>query len=462
MRFPLLRITPLFLAALACGGETAEPSLAITHVTVIDGGDAAPRDDMTVVIIGNRIRSVGNDAPPANATVIDGRGKFLIPGLWDMHMHVSLLRGPQILPVFLDWGITGVRDMGSPDSIFAWRNEIAAGTRAGPRIVSAGLAFINQESGEVTPSTWSQGIVSPGEAPSSLERLAVNADYAKIQDSFMSRDVWFALAREARARNLPIAGHVPFSVTLEEAIDSGLTSIEHVLGLAPAFTRREAQMRQHVLAQPAADRYPALFAADAEAMDEIDDTRVRQVAALMVAKGVALDANLKDLESEAFATGGRWNEDPRLQSLSPDLVQEWRTGAARDFSAASITNLQKTFAAMPALIAKLHDLGVMVVAGTDAGAMFDFPGSDLHRELELLVEGGLTPHDALQTATRNPARFLGLADSLGAVQPGFLADLVLLDANPLENISNTRRIASVIRNGRVHPRAPRDTTLSRQ
>jgi len=171
----LLMLTLTIAAASGCSRETPPPSIAITHVTVIDGSDANPLTDATVVISGNRIRSVSQEAPPDGATIIDGTGKYLIPGLWDMHMHVSLLRGPGILPVFLGWGITGVRDMGSPDSIFAWRDEIAAGTRVGPRIVSAGLAFVNQETGEVTPSTWSQGITicgrgSGGRQPPCVER----------------------------------------------------------------------------------------------------------------------------------------------------------------------------------------------------------------------------------------------------------------------------------------------------
>ncbi len=456
----LLTIT--LAAIVGCSGEPPAASVAITHVTVIDGSEGAPLNDVTVLISGNRIRSVSHDAPPDGATIIDGTGKYLIPGLWDMHMHVSLLRGPDILPVFLGWGITGVRDMGSPDSIFAWRDQIAEGTRVGPRIVSAGLAFVNQEPGDITPTSWGRGIMSAANAAEAVNHLAAKADYLKIQDSFMARDVWFALARQAAARNLKVAGHVPFGLTLEEAIDSGLTSIEHTLGLAPAFTTREAELRSRVMAASAADRYPALFAADAEAVGEIDDARVQAIAALMIKRGVALDANLKDLESEAFATSGRWNNDRRLNGLAPELVKEWRDGAARDFSPASLTNLQKTFAAMPALIARLHGLGVMVVAGTDAGAMFDFPGSDLHHELELLVEGGLTPLQALQTATVNPARYMGFADSLGVVRDGFVADLVLLDADPLQNISNTRRIHAVVRDGRIYDRAQLQAMVERK
>jgi imidazolonepropionase-like amidohydrolase len=442
--------------------DRSPAGLAITHVTVIDGSGVAPLADVNVVITGNRIRSIGRDSPPAGATVVDGSGKYLIPGLWDTHMHVSLLRGPEILPMFVAWGITGVRDMGSPDSIFAWRDEIAAGTRVGPRIVSAGLAFVNHATGEITPSTWGQGITSAADAPAAVERVAAHADYVKIQDSFMQRDVWLALAREARSHGLQVAGHVPFGLDLEEAIDSGFTSIEHSLGLAPAFTTHEHELRSRVMATADAGRYNALFAADAEAVGEIDDARLRAVAALMVERGVALDANLKDLESEAFAASGRWNDDPRLARLAPDLVKEWRDGAARDFGETNTKQLRTTFAAMPGIIARLQDLGVMILAGTDAGAMFDFPATDLHRELALLVGGGLTPMEALQSATLNPARYMGLADSLGIVRADYVADLVLLDADPLQNIENTRRIAAVIRNGKLYDRSMLQAMAGRQ
>ncbi len=452
-----LRCIVALSAGMCLGCRGAAPpaaSVAITHVTVIDASGAAPSPDVTVLISGNRIQSIGHEAAPAGATVVDGSGKYLIPGLWDMHMHVSLLRGPAILPLFLAWGITGVRDMGSPDSIFVWRDEIAAGRRVGPRIVAAGLAFVNHATGAITPSTWGQGITDAAAAPQAVARVAEHADYVKIQDSFMRRDVWHALAREARARRMPIAGHVPFGLDLEEAIDSGLTSIEHSLGLAPAFTNRERDLRNRVLVQKDdAQRYNALYAADAEAVAHIDSTRVRALAALMVQRGVALDATLKDLESEAFAASGRWNDDPRLEDLAPDLVNDWRNQGAHDFNATSTADLRVTFAAMPALVARLEHLGVMILAGTDAGAMFDFPATDLHRELELLVEGGLTPVEALRSATLDPARYLGLADSLGVIRAGYVADLVLLDADPLQDIHNTRRIAAVIRNGHVLDRA---------
>jgi len=312
---------------------------------------------------------------------------------------------------------------------------------------------VNHATGEITPGTWGQGITTAADAPEAVKRVAAHANYVKIQDSFMEREVWLALARESTARGLQVAGHVPFGLTLEEAIENGLTSIEHSLGLAPAFTTRESELRERVMsANGDADRYAALFAADAEAVGEIDDARVRAIAALMVQRGVAVDANLKDLESEAFAASGRWNEDPRLDRLAPDLVTEWRESAGRDFNETSTDHLRVTFAAMPALIARLQDLGVMILAGTDAGAMFDFPATDLHRELALLVGGGLTPMEALQSATRDPARYMGFADSLGIVRADYIADLVLLDADPLQDINNTRHIAAVIRSGRVYDR----------
>ena len=456
----------LSLFTVACADTLKDAAtIAITNVTVLDGTGAPPRSNETVLIHGNRIVSIGASESvdvPADASMVDGQGKFLIPGLWDMHMHFSLLGGPSILPVFTANGVTGVRDNGSGDSVFVWQREIAEGRRMGPRIVSSGLAFVGYETPENAPGGWAQGIVSLDDVGPALRHRSETADFVKTQDSFMPRDRWSAIAAEATEYGMALAGHVPMSLTLEEAIQQGFTSIEHSLGFAMALTTDEADARARVMAaNEDGDGYTALFEEDDRALGRVDERRLAAVAATMVENGVAFDANLQDLRAMAWSSSGQWNDDPRLLYLPEEIADSWREAAAGDFFNETNTgHLRRTFERMPQIVARLHEQGVMILAGTDAGAMFDFPGFDIHSELAMLVGGGLSPMNAIRTATVNPAMFMGMADSLGTVETGKLADLVLLDANPLDDIRNTERIAAVLQNGNYYDRSALDAMLA--
>ena len=439
-------------------------TIAITNVTVIDATGNPPRPDQTVLIQESRIASIGTsgnvDVPP-DASMVDGQGKFLIPGLWDIHMHFSLLGGPSILPVFTANGVTGVRDNGSGDEVFVWQREVAEGSHQGPRIVSSGLEFVGYETPEDDSAGWGQGILSLDAVEPVLRHRSETADFGKIQDGFMPRDRWSAIAREATKYGLEIAGHVPMSLILEEAIQQGFSSIEHSLGFAMALTNDEAAARARVMAaNEAGNGYAALFEEDDRALGNVDDERLAAIAALMVGNGVAFDANLQDLRAMAWSSSGQWDDDPRLQYLPEAIADSWRQAAAdNSFNETDIGNLRRTFERMPQILARLHQHGVMILAGTDAGAMFDFPGFDIHNELAMLVGGGLSPMDAIRTATVNPAVFMGMDDSLGTVEVGKLADLLLLDANPLDDITNTQRITAVFQNGNYYDRAVLDAML---
>ena len=438
-------------------------TIAITHVTVIDGTGSPPRADETVLIQRNRIVSIGPSESvdvPSDATIVDGQGRFLIPGLWDMHMHFSLLGGPSILPLFTANGVTGVRDNGTGDSVFVWQREVAEGSRRGPRIVSSGLALVGYETPENDSGGWAQGIVSLDDVEPVLQHRSETANFVKIQDSFMARDRWSAIAGEATKYGMEIAGHVPMSLTLEEAIEQGFTSIEHSLGFAMALTTDEAAARARVMAaNEVGNGYAALFEEDDRALGRVDEGRLAAVAAMMVENGVAFDANLQDLRAMAWSSSGQWNDDPRLRYLPEEVADSWREAAAGDPDDSNTEYLRRTFERMPQIVARLHERGVMILAGTDAGAMFDFPGFDIHTELAMLVDGGLSPMDAIRTATVNPALFMGMADSLGTVEAGKLADLLLLDANPLDDITNTQRITAVFQNGNYYDRAALDAML---
>ena len=276
----------------------------------------------------------------------------------------------------------------------------------------------------------------------------------------MERAWWSAAAAEAAVRGLPIVGHAPVDVPLTEAIGLGLHSIEHTMGLPLALSASGGRLRERVMrAEGASARYTALYQADLEALATLDTSRLSAVATLMRGRGVALSPTLTDLRAMATSPSGRWSQDPRLATIPPAVRDLWR-GDAAGRPPAQTLNLQRLYERIPAIVLALHRAGVTILAGTDAGAMYDFPGSDLHSELWHMVQAGLTPLEALRTATLTPARFMNVADSLGSIRSGKLADLVLLDGNPLADIRNTERISGVVANGRYLDRPALDLLLA--
>jgi imidazolonepropionase-like amidohydrolase len=384
----------------------AQSALVLRGVTVIDGTGAPPLPNRTVIIDGSRIRQiVGADeraTRPAGARVVDARGKFVIPGLWDMHVHLT---ADDLAPL-VAYGVTGVRDMGNILSdVDAWRAQVGDGTLVGPRIVRVGPIL----NGEVFGPTHVK-VGSESEARTAVRLLKqVSVDAIKLHKA-ISRDAYFGLAAEAKQLGIPFVGHVPEAVTLEEASEAGQSSIEHMQTL---FERS---------APPKREDMPALFARFAKNGNAFTPT-------LVLFRASADPANI----------------DPGTLKQYPDIP------AGR----------MRIFGQFLELLAGMERAGVTLMTGTDLGIQRWFaPGSSLHDELAIFVQAGLTPMQALQAATLNPARFLGV--DAGTIEPGKLADLVLLDANPLDDIRNSRRIRAVIINARYFDRAQLDELLRRR
>lgn len=425
----------------------AQQAVAFTHVSVIDGTNPSPRPDQTVVIRGNRIAQVGPAAStsiPAGTTVMDSRGKFLVPGLWDMHVHTVMPGGRAVLALYVANGVTGVRDMaGDWAQITAWRREIADGRLVGPRIVAAGPYI---EGGDVPiPHILAR---TPEEAVAAVDSLArLGVDFVKLHSQF-KREVYFAAARAARARGLRVAGHVPRSITPEEASDSGVSSIEHMLQVPTPCTPAESLALaprfpvQSVLGRCTSDDLQPLFARLVRNGTWVVPTLVagyeiavwprRELPGDTVA--AYLPDSLRRYVAEIF---------PMPDSIPPDADVVGRA----------------LFAKRVALVGAMYRAGVGILPGTDAPLRNSPPGFGLHGELALLAQAGLSPFDVLRLATLEPARYLGLLDSLGTIGPGKLADLVLLDADPLADIANLRRVGAVMANGRLLDAKAREALL---
>lgn len=425
----------LMIASAAPGGAGPPPgAFALDHVSVIDVGSGTVETDRMLVVSAGRITALGRSGevePPPGALAVDATGKFVIPGLWDMHVHIH---DPAFLELLVAEGITGVREMGGdPAVVRDWRDRIADGRLRGPRIVMAGRIL------DGPSPTWPGISYAIHDAEEARRTVQVSkregSDFIKVYNG-LSRDAYFAIIGEAKQLGLSVAGHVPFSISAAEASDAGQRSIEHLTGVLEACTS------QPNAAPAGADHQWYLTNYDRQRADSLYARFVRngtwQVPTLVVKKSLAWIHELS----------GR--DDPRLRFIPARISDRWEPG--RDFRLRGrrpeyFVLQQRVFEKDLVLVRDMRRAGVRFLAGTDLGNPYIFPGFSLHDELGLLVQAGLTPLEALQAATLGPAQFLGETDSLGTVKPGMVADFLLLDANPLEDIANTQKLDAVCLRG---------------
>jgi hypothetical protein len=412
----LARVSAQEAGAAAIRPDTTAKSLAFEGTTVVDVDGGRLLHDHTVVITGRRVQTVGPRAKvriPKGARVIDARGKYLIPGLWEMHAHtefpasaVVTIDGspyPVHYPKYLVTGVTGIREMaqrfrGGADSFRLWQREIMAGTRLGPRMI-----------GPSADLTYKIKLDTPEDAHRIIDSLKAAGDaFVKFHDERMAPDLYFAVLREARDAGLPLVGHVPLKVPNAEAADSGHKGVEHI-----------------------SKHYQCVRRPDKPAIpDSLLARECRTVA-------------------QAYIRNGTW--------LTPTIMIDYYL---------YFTNAKpQVFRDYQAYLGTLYRLGVRnFLTGTDCGGWLAsrrvkqrcHHGLSVLQEIVFLAESGFSPLDALRAATVNPAKHLGATDSLGTIAPGKLADLVLLDGDPLTDVGNILKTRAVVANGYYFDRAALD------
>lgn len=449
-------------------GVSTEPPLVFSHVNVIDGNGGPVQRDMTVVVLDGRIAAIrrSDDAQlPAAAQVIDASGKYLIPGLWDMHVHWY---DEPLLGLFVANGVTGVRQMWGMPLHLGWRDRIAAGGLVGPRFAIASTIV----DGPNPVWAGSRVVADENAARQAVRDLKRDGyDFVKVYNR-LPRDAYFALAAEAKVRGLPFDGHVPMAVTATEASDAGQRSIEHLDGILYGSSREEDALRKRnrelsTGGEASKGIDPATRALRRELRERLlatyDPSRATALFARFVKNGTWQCPTLTVLRSMASLDDPTFTSDPRLKYMPQRIRNSWKP--ANNPRLASKTRAdylldRRSYRKHLEIVGAMRRAGVKFLAGTDVLNPFAFPGFSLHDELALLVEAGLTPMDALQAATINPAVYLGQSKSLGTIETGKVADLVLLEANPLDDIAHTKRITAVITAGRLRNRSDLDAMLA--
>ena len=469
---PVLLLPLLFLTA-ACS-KPHPATIAITHATVIDATGAPPKPNSTILIDGEKISAIGPDSSleiPSGARVIDATGKYLIPGLADMHIHLMGAGEPSgsrefILPLLIANGITTVRDMGGDvTQLKKLKKEIESGDQLGPQIFFTG-PYLDGNPPYFQPSIV---VVTSAEAYAAVSKLkSEGVDFIKVQ-SRLKPTAYFAIAEAARKENIHFVGHVPDSISPAQASDAGQASIEHLTGILLACSSREAELRQQQLNPPPrkeTQRQTSLRqrAWQQAVLNTYSPEKAQKLYAKLLANQTWQVPTLPLLIELAYLTPATDRaSDPNLKYIPQNLQKIWKQGRAESLANKTSGDFllrAKLVEASLKAVGDMHATGIPMMAGTDSTAPNLVPGFALHDSIADMVHAGLTPMEALQAATSKPAEFLNRGNEQGTIALGQRADLVLLDANPLADIHNTQKIHAVILKGKFLDRATLDALLN--
>lgn len=456
----------IFIAGLLLGcQEKPQVDLLIKNIKIVDIEGDTIRNSKYVLIRKDSIFAIGDEilAGQYNPTqTIDGEGKFLMPGLWDNHVHFGgaeyIDENEQLLPLYLAFGVTTVRDAAGDISheVLKWRDEINEGKRIGPKILTSGPKIEGIES--IWPGDLEVGTSEELDlALDSLEKLKV--DFVKITDNTMRPELFLEAIEKATARGWSVSGHIPAALTLDQASKAGQKTVEHLGYMLRASTPKESE----ISAGRASGKLTAqeANALQAETLnDSVSMANFRQLAT----QGTAVVPTLLISYNIAFLDENEFDKDTILKYLGPKLKEsyQWRIQRMVSDTPEDKQNRKDGFEATARLLPMIQKSGMKIIAGTDAGYLntYDYPGLAIHLELQKFVEYGLTPREALITSVINGPGYFGMGKEYGTVEVGKSANLLLLNSNPLEKIESTLDIEGVIKDGVFYSRSALDQMLA--
>jgi Amidohydrolase family len=443
--------------------KASDETLIFANVNVVDVRDGTIARGMTVVIKKGRISGVakvGFVDQGRDIQMVNANGKYMIPGLWDMHVHSAFVSPAWdekvIYPLYIANGITGVRDMGGdPEVLKNRRDRIEMGELLGPHLVVGGPFLAAGKSDRQTVA-----VDTPEEARQAVDAVKKQGlDFVKILSN-VPRDSYFAIADESDKQKIFFVGHVPYSVSVREAATAGQRSIEHLTGVLLACSSREDDIRSQELTALVKHDYAAYEKFGPQIISTYDRARAGALFQLLAQRNTWQVPTLVWTEANSRFDDPDLASDSRLKYVPASVRTQWDPAKLREqTSPDELAGLKAEAARDLQLVNAMQTAGVLFMAGSDGPDPYVFPGFSLHDELEWLVKSGFTPMQALQSATFNPALFLGKMDKYGVVEPGRAADLVLLDANPLDDIRNTNKIFGVVARGRYYSRKDLDTMM---
>jgi imidazolonepropionase-like amidohydrolase len=442
--------------------------LLIVNATVIDMADGSLAPGQAVVVRGDNILAVEPTAKArasfSASKVVDAKGRFVMPGLWDNHVHFG--GGPELieenkalLPLYIAHGITTVRDASGdlPQQVLAWRGEVASGALFGPTIYSSGPKI------EGLKPMWkgTLEVGSEADVDATLDKLgAMKVDFVKITENTLTPELFLYAVAQAKKRGMVTSAHIPAAITVGAASEAGLGSIEHMGYALRLGSPQEAQ----IAADVAAGKISGAQATD-QTMATFDEATAMAGFRGLAARGTYVSPTLNGSQITAYLDQDDHAKDPYLAYIGKGLrgTYAWRVERAAKDDAAAIVRRHAIYEKNVALMPLLQKAGVSILAGTDAGFLnsFNYPGIGLHDELQIYVDAGLTPLQALQASVVNGPRFLGHADRYGAIAAGKAADVLILDRNPLADIAATRAIGGVVLKGQYFDRKALDEMLKK-
>lgn len=456
----------LILVSFASFSQKKSADLIIRNVHVVDVASGKIISNQFIAISGEKIIHVGDAKSIKNYNAVrsyDATNKFIMPSLWDMHMHFGgdTLKdeNEMLLPLFLAMGVTAVRDCAGDISpaIFNWKDLIQQRKLAGPDIFTSGpkLEGIN--------SIWPGDLEIDNEiqlkaALDSLQKSKV--DFIKITDNTLKPSLYIESIKHSRARGWKVSGHAPVQFTLQELSDAGMSTIEHMGYLMRAASKEEIE-----ITQGRKDGTITAAVASARLLQTKEEKTALNNFRKLALNGTAIVPTLNGSHIVAYLDIDNHKNDDYLKYIGPALKRtyNWRVDRASKDDAAAILNRHAQFESTATLLPLVEKAGMTILAGTDAGYLnsYNYPGIGLHQELEIMVRYGLSPQAALKASVVNGPAFFGLEKDFGSVEAGKKADLLLLNGNPLENISATKGIMALIRNGELHTRKQLDDMLQR-